>query len=85
VCAGWLAASSDTNESRRPLSPPRLGVGKAGATWAMAARVVAVDSRHRERLAVAHVRRRQWESGCHELKGDTIRRWLVGGGLVLHV
>ena len=42
-------------------------------------------TRHRERFAVAHVQRRQWESGCHEPHRDTLRRWLVGDELVLHV
>ena len=42
-------------------------------------------TRRRERLAVAYVRRRHWESGCHEPHGATIRRWLVGDGLMLHV
>ena len=40
---------------------------------------------HREDLVTARVRRRRWESGCHEPHGGTIRRWLVSDKLALHV
>ena len=57
----------------------------AGAkTWAMAARAVAVDSSSGT-LGYCSCAASTVGVGSHEPHGGTIRRWLVGDGLVLHV
>ena len=81
-CTDQLAARSDTDEPRRPPSPHRLGLAwlaRRLRRWSLGRSSWA---RYRERFTVARVRRRR---GYHRPHGGTIRRWLVGDGLALHV
>ena len=82
--AGQGTASSDANQPR-PALPGAVVTG--ATTWPLSNGCL--GSRHGlvigNTLAIACVRRRQWESGCHESHGGTIRRRLVSDGLVLHV